>query len=787
MIKNYFKIAWRNLLQSKVLSTINLLGLSIGVAAVLMISLYLNNQYGYDDFHENESNLYRVGFDLWDNGKSLGTHEQFISDFGPDAKNELPEVESFLRLSYEREAYVSSGDKTVKLESIRHADSVFFEFFSFKLLQGNLKTVLKEPYSVVLTETGATKLFGSQNALGKTIKIDDQAEFLVTGIAQDPPVNSHINYEALLSFNTLYVEPGNYMGWNGGNQYITYLSLKKGIKPQVLQNKLVDFMWEHTNKEDSEIGIKTDAYLQPIKDIHLYHAENSTTLRTNIYVFSIVALLILIISSINYINLTTAQSVKRLKEIGVRKILGASKNQIAKQFLGETFLLSSIACITAIVLVVFLLPFYEELLGEDLRITNIDLLQSALSLLIIIVLISILSGSYLAFYLSSFNIKETFSASLPKSSLFNFKKGLIIVQFVITIGLIASTLFISQQLKYTKTKNLGLDKEHVLTLPLIGLNAQNSYALLKQKLLGFPEIKSVSGVSEVPYNGITQNGFMPEGSTNVIFIHQLDADESFLETFGIELLSGSFFSESKKTLKDGYVINETLAKMLGWEDPIGKTIERSGHHKIIGVVADFHFASLYDKIEPLIITNKPWGNHYASLAIKYHAEQTLAITDKTQKLWNEVLPGNPFDYVFLDSAFDAIYKSEKRFQQVFFYFSVLSIILSLSGIFGLVLLVLKQRTKELGIRKVLGADIKDIVKLTTEDFIKLILIAAIISTPITWYFMHKWLNNFAYHIEIEWWIFLVASMAIIIIAMLTISIQTIKAAMMHPVESLKTE
>ncbi len=787
MIRNYFKIAWRNLLQNKILSIINLLGLSIGIAAVLLIGIYINNEYGYDDFHNNGSNLYRVGFKSWQNGKLIQSGEQFISEFGPDAKNELPEIESFLRISSEREAYVSSGDKTFKLEHIQHADSVFFQVFSYKLLKGNPKTVLNEPFSVVLTEKIAKKLFGNQISIGKTIKLNDEGEYLITGIAQDPPANSHIQYNALLSFSTLYNESGNYMGWNGGNQYITYLLLKKGVNPQVLQNKFTDFMWKHINKGYSEIGLKIDASLQPIKDIHLYYNSNSNSLRMNIYIFSIIGLLILIISSINYINLTTAQSIKRLKEIGVRKILGARKGQIANQFLGETFLASGIACITALLMVIIFLPVYGQLIGENLSLNGTDILQALTLLFVIIAIVSIVAGSYLAFYLSSFNISETFKGTIPKSSSFNFKKGLIVVQFVITIGLMASTLFISLQLQYAKTKNQGFNKEQILALPLIGLNAQKSYSILKQKLLELPEIQSVSGVSEVPFNGITRNGFMPEGNTKVMFIHQLDADESFFKTFDIKLVSGSFFSNERKNLKDGYVINETLAKVLGWKNPIGKTIKRDGSHKVIGVVKDFHFASLHDKIEPLIITNQPWGDNYSLLAVKYHAGQTLNLTDKTQQLWTSLLVGNPFDFWFLDDAFNTVYKSEKKFQQIFFYFSGLSILLSLAGIFGLVLMMLKQRTKELGIRKVLGARVTDITKIIIADFIWLIVIASIISTPITWYFMNSWLQNFAYHIEIKWWVFIVTTFVILLTVLLTIGIQTIKAALANPVNSLRTE
>ncbi len=789
MIRNYLKIAWRNLLQNKILSIINLFGLSIGIAAVLLIAIYINNEFQFDNFHQNQTNLYRVGFNTWQNGNLIEKGEQFISDFGPDAKSELPEIKSFLRISSEREAFISSGDKNFKLNHIHHADQNFFEIFSYDLLIGNPKTALQEPFTIVLTESIAKKLYiNEEEAIGKIIKLNNQSEYLITGIVQDAPANSHIQYNALLSFNTLYNESGNYLGWNGGNQYITYLLLNKGVSLQVLQNKFTDFMWKHINKDYAEFDLKIDAMLQPIEDIHLYYNSDSKRLRTNIYVFSIVALLILIISSINYINLTTAQSVKRLKEIGVRKILGAKKKQIANQFLGETLLMSGLACLTAIVLVSILLPWYGQVLGINLNLRGTEILLGLFFLFVIFIIVSFIAGSYLAFYLSSYNITETFKADLPKqSSSFNFKKGLIIVQFVITIGLMASTLFISLQLKYTKTKNQGYNKEQIMALPLIGSKAQNSYTVLKQELLKLPEVQNISGVSEVPYNGITQNGFTPEGSKKVMFIHQLDTDENFLKTFDIKLVSGSYFSEKRPSLKDGYVINETLANLLGWKNPLGKFINRNGPHQIIGVVQDFNFASLHDKIEPLIITNNPYDNFYAVLTVKYLTDQPLNLTDKTKQIWTGLISNTPFNYWFLDEAFDTVYKSEKRFQQIFFYFSALSILLSLAGIFGLVLLMLKQRTKELGIRKVLGAGMTDIAKIILTDFVWLVIIAAFISIPITWYYMNLWLQNFAYRIEIKWWVFIITTFVILFMVLLTIGIQTIKTAVSNPVNSLRTE
>jgi putative ABC transport system permease protein len=787
MIQNYIKIAWRNLLHNKVLSVINLLGLSIGIAAVIMIAVYINFELGFDNFHRNESNLYRVGIDFWQDGKLLAQGETFISSFGPDARNELPEINSFVRISTESEAYVSFDDITIKVTDIRYADSAFFKVFSFELLKGNPKTVLTTPYSIVLTQTTANKLFNNREPLGNIVKLSDNNEYMVTGVAMDPPANSHIDYNALISFSTLYKDPGNHMGWNGGNQYITYLLLNDGVKQQSLQGKFPDFMWKHINEGDAAVGFRTDASLQPIKDIHLRYSNDSVALRTNIYVFTIIAIFILIISSINYINLTTAQSAKRIKEIGVRKILGAHSGQIVKQFLGETFLTTLIAGLIAILLVVVIMPVYGQFFGKNIGFAGTDILVVLLFLFVIIIVVSLVAGSYVAFYLSSLSIGETFKSAIAKSSFFSFKKGLIVLQFSITIGLVASTAFITLQLHYTKTKDPGFNKDQILVLPLIGTKAQESYSLLRQQILQIPEIKEVTGLSEIPFDGITQNGFIPEEDNKAMVIHQLDADEGFLKTFNIRLKTGNFFSDEKKTLKNGYVINETLAKMLGWEYPVGKTIRRDGLHKVIGVVKDFHFASLHDKLEPLIITNQPWDNHYSFLAVKFNAGQALEIKDKISHLWGSLLGGSPFEYWFLDDAFDSLYKSEEKFQQIFSYFTALSIILSLAGIFGLVLLMLQQRTKEMGIRKVLGASINDILKIVIADFIWLIIVAAIIATPITWYYINSWLQNFAYSIAIEWWVFAFTTLVILIIVLLTIGIQTVKVALSNPVNSLRTE
>jgi putative ABC transport system permease protein len=787
MIRNYFKTALRNFQKNRILSIINLGGLSIGITAVLLIGIYIYSETEYDDFQQNKSSLYRVGFHFWQNGKSLGEGAEFTPPFGPDAKSEFPEIKSFTRISSERIAYITFKDKTLRIDNIHHADSNFFQFFSYKLLQGDPSAVLKEPNSVVLTTETARKLFGKEEALGKVVRLDNQKDYLVTGIAQVPPSNSHLSYNALLSFVTLYKEPGNFMDWNGGEQYITYIQLKNGTNREAFEKKLPSFMWKHINDQYSKVGLRIDASLQPIRGIHLYYSDNSNTLRTNIYVFGVIALLILIISCVNYVNLTTAQATTRFKEVGVRKVLGAVRIQLIKQFLAETGLVTVISFMIAIVLVMLLTPAYQQMLGKNLPSIGLKYVPILSLLFIIIMMVGAIAGSYVAFYLSSFSVTRIFKALLPKSAQSVFRKGLIVAQFVISIALISCTLLVTLQLKYSKNKNPGYDRDHILVLPLIGDKTQDNSLLLQQKLSQIPGVQQTSALSEIPYDGIGNNGFVPEGDTKAMIIHQLDADENFLKTFNIQLAAGDYFSKDRPTVNQGYIINEALAKTLGWQNPLGKTISRNGEHKVVGVIKDFHFASLHDKIEPLIITNKPWGNQYSYLAIKYQAGNTTAFIDHIKKTWKNSLSDASFDYWFLDDAFNNIYKNEEKFQHIFLYFSGLSIILSLAGVFGLVALTLKQRIKELGIRKVLGAGMVDIIKLTVKDFIWPIILAGLIATPIALYYMNEWLQNFAYRIHIGWWLFAISGFIVLFITVSTISFQAIKAAMANPVKSLRTE
>lgn len=788
MFKSYFKTAWQNLSRHKLFSCINLFGLAFGIAAVFLIGIYIQNELSYDNFHGNNKNLFRVGYEFISDGKSLGTGAVFTPPFGPDAKNEFPEIESFCRISPDHDAFIVKDVNNLKSSGICFADSSFFKLFSFHLISGNPDDVLKKPYSIVLTSSLAKKLFSGENAAGKTIRLDDKNDYMVTGISADPPVNSQISYEALVSFSTLYENPEtNFMDWNGGNQYITYLKLYRPENSVSLEKKLPAFMWKHINSLYEKSGMKINASLQPFRDVHLKYESDSVNTRTNLYVFSFIAILILIISCVNYVNLTTARSSSRFKEIGIRKSLGALRGHLIVQFLGESLLITLGSFILSILMVYLFMPAYSRLIGKPLTLFTGDISFFAILAISIVLIIGAGAGSYLAFYLSSLNVNKTFKASVPESRHSGFRKGLIVSQFAITTALMTCTLVVYLQLNYAKNKSLGFDKDHIIALTLTGDKTKNASSVLKQKIEGFAGVESVTGLSEVPHNNITTNGFVPEGSSNTMVIHQLDADEDFLKTFHLKLISGNYFSPDRPSEKSGYIINETLAKTLGWNNPIGKTISRNGQHKVIGVVNDFIFASLHDKIEPLIISNQPWQNRFDYLAIRYKSGDPSSLLKQIKNTWQNTVNSAPFEYWFLDEAFDKLYKNEEKFRGIFFYFSILSILLSLAGIFGMVSLTIQQRTKEIGIRKVLGAGVSDIVKLTTRSYLILILIASAISIPFAFYYMNAWLQDFAYRINLSWWMFMVSGITTMVIALITIGLQTIKAAQLNPVRSLRTE
>lgn len=789
MFQNYLKITFRKLLNNKLFSLINIFGLSVGLAAVMLIFMFIRHELSYDRFHPEGDNIYRISV-LTERG-DIAEDDSYIftPPIGPDMKHALPEVADYMRFSTNRTMNSSYDEKAFNIESIRYADSTLFNFFSFPLLKGDRNTALTAPYSVVLGERLAAKIFGNKNPLNEVIKLDDGQQYEVTGVIQDPPANSHIEFDALISFQTLFSQKDLHLGWDGGNQYITYLKLNDQADATALEAKFPSFMWEKINRSYSEYGLELKAYLQPLEDIHLFFNPYSANLRTNLAIFAAIGFLILFIACVNFINLTTAQASSRVKEIGLRKVLGAQRKDLISQFLGESFLTTFISFAAALCLVTQFVPIYGALVGKDLMIgSSIDAVSIG-GLVLLLLIVGLTVGSYPALYLSSLKIVETIKGIISKNkqSKSHFRNTLVVFQFAISAMLIVSTIIISRQLSYLQTKELGFDKDQVLVLPLTGEEAQLNTPKLKQELLGLAQVKQATASSEIPGEGFTSNGYIPEGLEQPIMANVVDVDEDFLKTYELELTEGRFFATNRPSDQTGYLINESFARLMNWEEPIGKLIQRNGDHRVIGVVKDFHFAPLHSKIQPLIITHQPWQERFSFLTIKLKPGQLDESIASIQQTWNSVIPETPMNFWFLDESIGAIYDKEVRFRKMFLYFSTLSIIIALLGMWGLATLLIRYRTKEVGVRKVLGATERQLIGLLSGDFIILVVIALALAFPISWLGMNRWLENFAYRIDISWWTFVISGKVVLMVAFLTIAARALHTARINPVEALRNE
>jgi putative ABC transport system permease protein len=788
MLENYFKIAIRNLLKNRLYSAINIFGLAVGLAAVIGIFLFLQFELRYDDFHADADRLYRIGVLRW-RGEVAGIDSPvFTPPIGPAMKEEFPEVENYTRFSTERSAYVGRGEQALRLDGIRYADSTFFDLFSFELHRGDPQRVLTAPYSVVLTGELARQLFGEEDPVGQLIELDGREGYEVQGIVEDPPANSHFRFQMLISFSSLYEDPNMYMDWNGGNQYITFVRLAEDAKPEELESKLPPFMWEHINRLYESAGIRLETYLQPLQDIHLYHQPYSAGLRNNLYIFGAVGLLILFIACVNFVNLTTARAAWRAREVGVRKVMGAGRGHLARQFLGESLLLTFIALSGALFLVEILSPVLQQILARPFELASLLAGNAWLAILFLFVLVGLVAGSYPAFYLSSLEAVRTLKGkALKEGTNKGLSRMLVVLQFAISTALIACTLVVYGQLHFTQDKSLGFQTEQMLVLPLIGDKVKDKYETMKQELTPLPQVRRVTGSSEVPGAGFTSNGYIPEGHSESLMIHVVDIDEDFLETYDIDLLEGRAFSPERSTDRDAYLINEALARSLNWETPLGKTIRRNGDHRVIGMVEDFHFATLHSRIEPLIITNRPWLGRFNQLTLRLAPGPAAEAVEAIRRTWQRVVPDAPFDFHFLDENIDRLYRSEQRFGQAFAYASALSVFIALLGVLGLATFSIERRTKEIGIRKVLGATAAGIVLLFSRSYLWLVLISFVLAVPAAWWAMHRWLEGFAYHIGISWWMFGMAGALPLLFAFLTVGWKTWRAAQRNPVEALRYE
>ena len=821
MIRNLLLTALRNLNKNKFFSFLNILGLAIGMAVFLLIAQYTKFEESYEDFVPGAENIYRVKLESYRNNELLMSSAENYPGVGPALKQELPEVVSFARLynqGYKNNVVITYPDAkpepiAFKQKRFLYADSSFLPMMGYTMLKGDVKMALAKPFTAVVSENYAKMYFGKEDPIGKTLRLQDD-DFnnelaTVTGVFKGPPANTHLKFDVLFSYQTLYNRfsqaPARYFtGWRRKDMYV-FLQFRPGTDAKKVQSRFPGLV----DKYKPELKASTEKQfisLQPLKDIHLYSdlaEEPEPNGNGRLVMFmGIIGLFILVIAWINYVNLSTARALERAKEVGIRKVVGAYKRQLITQFLVESALVNLLSVIIAFGIVILVLPYFNELSGQSLSISYLFQPWFLILTLLLWIVGSLLSGFYPSIVLSGFRPVTVLKGKLKNTTAgIYLRKGLVVMQFVASIALIAGTLIVYRQLNFMMNRGLGMNIDQVLVLERPGIADtgrtafNNSIDLFRNEVKKIPAVAGVSASLTVPgkqreYKAMIRNYGTAHDSV-IVRVNSMDYD--FLDVFQMKLVAGRKFSRDYPRDEDTSVmITETAAKTLGYRNPadaVGKpiTVPQFGGWNpiVVGVVNDYHQVSLKKPLEPSAFFCTLYGGEFYSLRVNMtNIDKTIS---EVQKAWTKAFPGNPFEYFFLDEYFNKQYQSERKFGKLFTGFAILAVIIGCLGLFGLSAYTASQRIKEIGIRKVLGASVMDVTSMLSKDFLKLVIISIVIATPIAWFVMNSWLKDFSYRIDIGWWVFAVAGLSALVIAMLTVSYQAIKAAMANPVKSLRSE
>lgn len=804
MLSNFFKIALRNIIKHKGISFLNILGLAIGIACSILITVFVMHELSYDKYYEKSDRIYRIAVRA-----SIGDtkiHQTYSSAITfLRLLEEFPEIETGVKFLNLGQIPISFGEQTFFEERFFAVDSTFYDVFSIPLIKGNSSNILAEPYTIVLTESTAIKYFGKTDVIGEIMKVDFRqygesiSDFKVTGVSEDMPVNSHFHYDLLVS-STSFPEQINSTGWTNNN-FISYVVLKEGTLRTGLDEKLPEFTRKYMGGEDFDDWVAQGNYweyfLQPVTEIHL-NSDLNGEFETNgnetyVYILSIISIIILLIACINFMNLSTAKASLRAKEVGIRKVVGSTRSKLIQQFLGESVVMSLLALLLAIVIVFSLMPAYQNLLGKeiDLRLfENPTIIAVLLSLGLIV---GIVSGSYPAFFLSSFK-----PVIVLKGNVDDNKKGswlrniLVIFQFTISIFLIIGTFTIYNQMKLFQNKKLGFEKEQVMIIMNPG-SVNDNIDVFKETLLTHHTISDISGSNTLPGKSFSNWGFGAEGVEKNFTLNACICDYDFLKTLQMELDQGRFFSRDFPSDSCAAILNESAVKLLGWENPIGKKINNwatnRGNFTVIGVIKDYHYESLHQEIRPmaLFLIGGYFQRTQGYISARLKTENITETVDFVESTWEEFAENMPFEYSFLDEDYENLYINERQTRKLFTIFSILAIFIACLGLFGLASFTAERKTREIGIRKVFGASVPGIVVLLNRNFAIWVLLASLLACPAAWFVMKKWLENFAYRTTISWWMYISAAALALIIAWLVVTYQTYRAALRNPAESLKYE
>jgi putative ABC transport system permease protein len=810
MVKNYFKIALRNLWKYKGFTAINIIGLATGLACFILIALYVTDELSYDKYNVRAGDIYRVDADVKFGGNELRLCVS-SDPMGATLKKDYPQVEEYTRIyASEGSKLVKKGNEFINEDNIVYVDSTFFNVFTLPALSGDTKTALNEPNTVVITESTAKKYFAAPDAVDKTIEIEKKP-FKIKAVIKDIPHNSHFHFDFLMSMKNVEYGFGNYLSMN----FQTYILLKPGTDYHAFDRnfaQVVDkyvfpqakqYMNINSMDDFKRAGNRLNYFLMPLTDIHL-KSNRFPELGTNgniqyVYIFAAVAIFILLIACINFMNLSTARSANRAKEVGIRKVLGTERKSLISQFLTESTLMAIISLIIAVLIAYFTLPLFNNIAAKSLTISSIFSAQILPFLIALPFVVGIIAGSYPAFFLSNFKpitvLKGKTNTGFKKSYL---RSGLVVFQFFTSIVLIIGTVVIYKQLNYIQTTNLGFNKDQVLIINGAGALGNNDEAF-KNEVLNMPGVKSATISGFLPVSSSrSDNSYSKDAvmdSKNALSMQSWWVDYDYVNTLGMQIVKGRNFSKDFGSDSSAFIINEAAAKVLGYDDPVGKKIYTNFQngpndrpqlktYNIIGVVKDFHYESLRQNIFPLGLR---LGHNNSLISFKIKTTDIKPLVGQVENKWKTMAAGMPFSYRFMDEAFDNMYREDQRVGKLSLTFSVLAILIACLGLFGLATYMAEQRTKEIGVRKVLGASISNMVAMLSKDFLKLVFISAVFAFPLAWWAMHKWLQDFAFRINIGWWIFIVAGVIASLIALFTVSFQAIKAAIANPVKSLRME
>jgi len=804
MFFSYVKIAFRNIIKHKGISLLNILGLAIGIACSILIWVFVIHELSYDKYYEKSDRIYRIAVRA-----SIGDtkiHQTYSSAITfLRLLEEFPEIETGVKFLGLGRVPVSVGEQTFFEERFFAVDSTFYDVFSIPLISGNKSDVLTEPYTLVLTESLAKKYFRTTDVVGEIIRVDFSqygepiAEFMITGVSEDMPVNSHFHYDLLVS-STSFPELINNTGWTSNN-FISYIVLKEGTSKATLDEKLPEFTRKYMGGDEFDawvaLGNYWEYFLQPVTEIHLNSDLNgefeANGNETYVYILSVISIFILLIACINFMNLSTAKVSLRAKEVGIRKVAGSARSKLIRQFLSESVVMSFVALILAVIIVISLLPAYQNLLGKPIELHFFDNPVIIPLLLLLGLIVGIISGSYPAFFLSSFKPVIVLKGNVDENKRGSWLRNILVIfQFTISIFLIIGTFSVYKQIRLFQNKNLGFEKEQVLVIQNSG-SVNENYDAFKEALLSHHTISDVSGSNTLPGKGFSNLGFGAEGVEASFTLNTCVCDYDFLKTLKIDLAQGRFFSRDFPSDSCAAVLNESAAKLLGWDNPLGKKInnwsENRGIFDVIGVIKDYHYESLHQEIRPmaLFLIGGYFQRTPQYISARLTTENMSETIDFVEQTWNSFAENMPFEYSFLDEDYDNLYINEMQTRKLFTIFSFLAIFIACLGLFGLASFIADRKTKEIGIRKVFGASVPGIVILLNRNFTIWVLIASGLACPVAWYAMKKWLENFAYRTSISWWIYVLASILALIVAWLVVTYQTYKAARRNPAESLKYE